>query len=155
MWLKCKLFLGLQYKCKKFKRDGNLHVKRLPGGPLGFGFDNCHNIITLRETDGEKQTEKENLNFYCILYIERQVRWDKTARILCSTFFNLSIFLSLRKEVSFPCFISLPKPLKIWYSWQYFTSGCAFKISAIVWSTDPVVVVVMRYLAPREKDTML
>lgn len=61
-------------------------------------------------------------------------------------FTHLSI--TTKRKVYFPCFISLPKIL---YSWQYLTSGCAFKISTIVWSTDPVVVVVMWYLAQGKK----
>lgn len=65
-----------------------------------------------RQTERNRQKKKKNLNFYYILYIERQVRWDKTARILCSTFFNLSIFPPLQKEKFL--FHSLFLSLNLW-----------------------------------------
>lgn len=137
----------------KVQSDRNLHIKRLPGGPLGFGFDNCHNIITLRETDGEKQTEKGESEFLLHPIYRTSSALKQNSKDFVFYFLQFVYLASTTKrKVSIPCFIPFPKPLTLLYSWQDFASGCVLKISAIVWCIDPFVVVIP---GPKGKDTEL
>lgn len=152
-----KYFLRPQYKCKSTKE---METYTLRGCQAGHWALVLITVITSspweRKTERNRQKKKKAFEFllHPIYRTTSALRQNSKDFVF---YFLQFVYLSTttKRKVSFQCFISFPKPLKILYSWQYFTSGCVFKISAIVWSIDPFVVVVMWYLDPREKDTSL